>query len=161
VTSSDWARLGLGLLVGSAALIDVTARRIPNALNLIVAISGVAAVLVFAPGEGWSHALHFLIALAIGAGLFAIRVIGGGDAKLYAAVALWFPLQLAIPLGAAISLAGVVLLLIYWAVKVFSSTSGENSRRKIAAHTGLPYGAAIAVGTILIAFSFQSYGVRT
>ena len=153
MTNWDWARVALSLLLCSAAAIDVILRRIPNVLNLVVALGGLAAIMVFFPGEGWSHALHFVIALVIGAGLFALRVIGGSNAKLYAAVALWFPLSLAIPLGAAISLAGVVLLLVYWVAKVFSVGRGGIPRDTANLRRGLPYGAAIAVGTMLIAFS--------
>ena len=92
------------------------------------------------------HLLHAFIALVIGIGLFALRVIGGGDAKYYAANAIWFGMDSALRLLVSVSLAGLVVLII-WALwrrlhglRAFSRGHDDTSK--------LPYGAAIAIGSV-------------
>ena len=100
---------------------------------------------------GWptagNHALHALIALVVGAGLFAMRVIGGGDAKFYAAVAAWFSLHDAVWLLVLVSLSGLVLLVVWIGARMLS---GRPIRKQGAGLNGLPYGVAIAVGAAIL-----------
>jgi prepilin peptidase CpaA len=80
----------LGALLALACGSDVTARRVPNALGVAIAIAGVVAQ--WAAG-GAGRALAGLLAGAIVLGVFfaawASRRIGGGDLKLAAATAIW------------------------------------------------------------------------
>lgn len=64
-----------------------------------------------------SHVWHGLIALLAGLVLFAVRWIGGGDAKFYAAAAAWFPLRAALPLVGMIALFAVVLFMGFFTVR--------------------------------------------
>lgn len=120
---------------------DVVYRTIPNWLNAIVLLSG-AAFAFFGSGseDFWSHALHGLLALAIGMLLFRIGAWGGGDAKFYPACAVWLGLGQA-PLFAAIAaLAGALLVVIFFILKKVGA-----KRINLGA---LPYGMAIAGGAI-------------
>lgn len=75
-----------------AALYDATSYRIPNWISLsVLALFAIAAP---TSGTPWAT-LGLCVAvgaatLVVGFGLFALRALGGGDAKLLAASALWF-----------------------------------------------------------------------
>jgi prepilin peptidase CpaA len=78
-----------------SAVLDIRARRLPNWLNLAVALGFLP--WAWATGLPWGEvAIHLAVGaavLGIGFGLFALGVIGGGDAKLGAAVTLWIGLS--------------------------------------------------------------------
>lgn len=132
-------------LAGAGAYCDVRFRTIPNALNALAAIAGLCAVWL---GQGTGPALwaaaHLALALLLGMLAFAARLWGGGDAKFYAALAAWFPLHDFPRLIIAISLAGFVLLLIWF---VGRRLRGGDAARGPKAQ--LPYGVAIAAGGIV------------
>ena len=75
--------------------------------------------------------------------LFAARMWGGGDAKYYAASALWFPLEAFFHLVWWISLAGVVLIVVALLLRKRTTASGW------LAESGVPYGVAIGAGTVV------------
>lgn len=136
-------------LGATATWTDITARRIPNWLSLIT----LAAALGYAGySKGlWpvgSHALHAVIALAVGMALYAAGAIGGGDAKFYAAAAAWFPLGDAWRLFVLVSGWGVVVLIIWFTVR---RARGKPIRRQREPGDGMPYGVAIAAGAITLA----------
>ena len=85
----------LPILVIAAGLNDLTTMTIPNWISLGLMIGFVPTA--FALGLPLSTiAVHFGVALGalfIGAGMFALRWLGGGDAKLIAAVCLWLGLS--------------------------------------------------------------------
>jgi prepilin peptidase CpaA len=78
-----------------SAVLDLRSRRLPNWLNLAVALGFLP--WAWASGLAWDAlAIHLAVGavvLGVGFGLFAGHVIGGGDAKLGAAVALWIGLS--------------------------------------------------------------------
>ncbi len=83
---------------------------------------------------------------------------GGGDAKFFAAVALWAGPPLILPLGIFTSLAGGVMVLFLWiqhrlarapSIAMLSQTVADASFAK----QQMPYGAAIAVGGLYVAFT--------
>lgn len=79
-----------GLLV-AAAVSDLVTMTIPNRIPLLILAAFVPAALVAGLDlhlVGW-HLLVGLLVLAVCFGMFALNVIGGGDAKLAAAIALW------------------------------------------------------------------------
>lgn len=134
------------LIVGGAAS-DFATRRIPNWLCLALALGGG----VFAWASGGpellgSGALHGVIALAIGMGLFAIGWLGGGDAKFYAACALAVPLGKAVTLLFWTAAAGLVLVLGMMAVSLVRKGTAGMRRMMI------PYGVAIALGSLATQF---------
>ena len=81
----------LPVLLAAAAGWDLASFTIPNFLQ--VALIGMFALFAVAahlhwPEIGW-HLLAGFAGLSIGFALFALGYIGGGDAKLFAATALW------------------------------------------------------------------------
>ena len=134
----------LALLLVVAAVIDVRTYTISNRLNLAVAL--------LAPLYWWSTNLPLWpgvashVAVAIGVFLllalaFQIGVMGGGDVKLAAALALWFS-----PIGTLrflvyMSLAGGILTLVVIAIHRLRSREGRPE---------IPYGVAIAIGALAI-----------
>jgi prepilin peptidase CpaA len=79
------------LALGAAATaIDVSTRRVPNALTLGAAVAGMAfaAATGGVAGLGWSAA-GWAVGIALFLPLFALRAMGGGDVKLLAAMGAW------------------------------------------------------------------------
>jgi prepilin peptidase CpaA len=134
----------LAMILVVAAVIDVRTFTISNRLNLAVA--------VLAPLYWWSIALPLWpgvalhIAFALGVFLllsvaFYLGMMGGGDVKLAAALALWFS-----PIGTLrflvfMSIAGGVLTIL---VMVLHRLRKKEGRPEI------PYGVAIAIGALAI-----------
>ena len=138
-----------------AAWSDLFRRRIPNWLCAITALSGLA--MAMARGNlalTGSHALHAAIALIVGMVLFALRVVGGGDAKFYAAIATWFSLRSAGALFMLIGGCGFVLLVLWLIVRRLA----RKPIRKVGndPFDGLPYGIAIAAGAVIMNYMAMS-----
>lgn len=141
--------VALLLLAAGGAAWDVARRIIPNLLCLALAL--VAVVFTYFSGGAellGSSAVHALIALLVGMGLFALGALGGGDAKFYAASALSLPLTKALPMLVYTALSGFVLLVLMVLGRRFIARAGYSfaELRKIE----LPYGVAIASGLILV-----------
>lgn len=134
----------LALLLVVAAVIDVRTFTISNRLNLGVAL--------MAPLYWWSAHLPLWpdigMQVAIAAGVFALLAVafyagmmGGGDVKLAAALALWFSPQSTLRFLVFMSIAGGVLTLV---------VVGLHRLKKKPGKPEVPYGVAIAVGGLLI-----------
>jgi len=142
-------------LVIVAALKDATSYTIPNWISLGLIAAFVPAALVSGaplPVLGLCLATG-VVALLAGMGMFAAGWIGGGDAKLFAASALWigwpgaFPFMLATGLaGGALTMA-ILALRSGWLEPVLAGSPAW--LRKLGAQGGdIPYGVAIAVGAL-------------
>jgi prepilin peptidase CpaA len=138
----------MGAITLLACWFDIRERRLPNWLVLATAALGLGIA-------GWQqgiavlpwHLAHLAVALAVGIGLYAIRALGAGDAKFYAAVAAWFPLAAGIKLLMAASLAGLGFAL-GWLV--WRRIKGNPPPRKpVKDMDKLPFGVAIALGGLL------------
>ncbi|MDB5693433.1 MAG: peptidase [Alphaproteobacteria bacterium] len=134
------ALLACGLAAGAA--FDWRSRTIPNSLNAAIALGAIpfwwASGLTFWP----DIALHFGVALgvlAVFALAFHLGMMGGGDVKMVAAVALWLPPLAVMKLLVIMSLAGGLLTL---AMLV------PHRLRKTAGQPEIPYGIAIAFAGI-------------
>ena len=81
----------LPALVIVAGLKDLTSMTIPNWISLILigAFFPTALAVGLPLSTVAAHVGIALLALFVGAGMFALRWIGGGDAKLMAASCLW------------------------------------------------------------------------
>lgn len=133
-----------------AGAMDLFTMTIPNRISIVlVATFFVAAAMT---GIGWqalaSHVGAGLLMLAIGIGMFAMGWLGGGDAKLLAATALWLGFGHLLGYLMVAGLAGGLLalaILMYrsmlpplwlarqgWALRLHSAKSG------------IPYGIALA-----------------
>lgn len=143
---SIYFNTALILLLAGAALQDMRFRQISNGWPLAIVLLFVPGFLFGAlPGPLWSHCVHFALALAAGMGLFAPGWFGGGDAKLYAAVALWFPLGTALYLLVSVTLAGAVMALMLIGRALVRS--GEARQLARTRQGKVAYGVAIAAGT--------------
>jgi prepilin peptidase CpaA len=152
--------LGLALisllpaLVITAALKDLTSMTIPNWISGLLVIGFFPAVL--ASGLGWGElARHLAVgagALLLGMGLFAARVIGGGDAKLMAAAALWLGLKSSVIFllwtGVAGGLFCVALILARRNFQAFAAGRGWVGHL-LEPKGDIPYGVAICAGALM------------
>ena len=146
----------LPLLLAIAAGWDLASFTIPNSISLIaVALFAVFAVVagLSLPVIGW-HLLAGFTGLFIGFTLFALGYIGGGDAKLFAAVLLWLGFAdlldytlLASVFGGFLTLALLIarqwplpaqLMRHAWILRLHDPKSG------------IPYGVALAAGAFLL-----------
>lgn len=144
----------LPVLVIAAGLNDLTTMTIPNWISLGLMIAFVPAALsVGLPVS--SIAIHFGVALAalfVGAGLFALRLLGGGDAKLMAAVCLWLGLDGALVFVLFTAVAGGLFSL---ALVMARGAPGMEAvggpawvSRLLQPKGDIPYGVAIAIGAL-------------
>ncbi len=147
--------LVLPALLALAGGWDIASYTIPNRLSLALC----AAFALFALTAGLSggalglHLAAGCVGLAAGFGMFAAGWIGGGDAKLFAATALWFGFSdlLSYTLTAAVVGGGLTLVLLF--VRRWPLPFGLVRQAWIArlhdAKSGIPYGAALAVGALI------------
>jgi prepilin peptidase CpaA len=144
--------VALPLLLAVAAGWDIASFTIPNFVNL--ALAAVFAVFALSAGLSFSaigwHLVAGIAALAVGFALFATGHIGGGDAKLFAAIALWLGLKDCLPYAVLASLfgGGLALLLIIWRqwpLPVFLLRYGWIVKLHDS-KAGIPYGVALAAG---------------
>ena len=135
--------VALALILVVAAVIDVRTFTISNRLNLVVAL--------MAPVYWWSAGLplnEIAMQVAVAAGVFALfaaafytGMMGGGDVKLAAALALWFSPLSTVRFLVWMSIAGGALTLVVLVL---------HKKRKKAGKPEVPYGVAIAVGGLAI-----------
>lgn len=132
--------------LATAGWMDVAQRRVPNWLTAITLLAGLGFALVLGGGQQalWQLA-HAIIALLAGMGLFALGWWGGGDGKFYAAVAAWFPLQAGFSLLLAISAAGLLLVIFWFAGRRILRRKADRNAR------ALPYAVAISGGAATLA----------
>jgi len=150
------------VLLASAAWADVVSRLIPNRICLALALIGMFGRLLDGP---WA----LLISVAIAVGLFAIllflhnfKMLGGGDVKLLAALALGLSPIGVVAMIIVTILAGGILSLMHLVMRRLpvprlARTDSSLLRRvyaverwRIIRHAPLPYGVAIACGGIWI-----------
>lgn len=139
-----------------AAVSDTLSMTIANRVSVILVVTfAVAAPLT---GMDWTnYGGHFAAAasvLAVTFVMFAIGGMGGGDAKLMAATALWMGLNfnLLVYLVTSAFLGGMLTLLILYYRKspLADWTGGNMFLRHFANPTGgVPYGVALGVGGLL------------
>lgn len=134
--------LAIALVV--AAFTDIRRRQIDNWLTAGIALAAPlywwAAGISLWPGV----AVQFGIALAafvVLAGLFALRMMGGGDVKLLAAIALWIEPSWFLKLLIVMALVGGVLTVVLGAWHVM-----RRQKEKLA----IPYGVAISIAGLWV-----------
>lgn len=133
------------------AVVDVRTRRLPNPAVLFVG------GMFFA--DAWIRRLpihdvlvHIGIAVfayAVCALLFALRMMGGGDAKLASVIFLWSGSSLWLPSLMLISMVGLLVALVSLATRHIDSRHTSAPMRALALFSGergVPYGVALAVG---------------
>lgn len=137
------------LTLAAAAFSDATRFVIPNVTVLgLAALFLPYALTMLTPAMIFAHAGVALAAFALGALLFAARLMGGGDVKLIAAVGLWAGPALALQSLLVMALAGGALaltLLAFGAVRTRLAIAGFAAPEGAWKSQPLPYGVAIAI----------------
>ena len=143
----------LAIILVVAAVIDVRTFTISNRLNATVAL--------LAPLYWWSEhlplwpdiAMQIGVATAVFAVLaitFYIGMMGGGDVKLAAALALWFSPASTIKFLVIMSIAGGLLTVIVLIAHRMRPGEIKNSDGETGGKPEIPYGVAIAFGALWI-----------
>lgn len=144
------------LAMAFAAATDLLSMTVPNWISGLL----IAGFIVLAPlvGLGWSeaglHAGAAVCALIAALVPFSMRWIGGGDAKLFAAICLWMgPAQL-LPFAMHAAFLGGALTLLILLVRSAPLPAVLSSHGWIArlhdAKEGVPYGVALAGAALLV-----------
>lgn len=134
--------VALSALLIAAAITDLRARVISNRLNL--AIAALAPLWWIACGlDLWpGFAVQLLVCGAVFllfATLFSMGMMGGGDVKLLAALALWFPWQAVISLLVLMALLGGLVTLV---------TVIHHRMTRRLGQPEIPYGVAISLAAL-------------
>jgi prepilin peptidase CpaA len=135
---------GLAIALLFAAYTDLRSRKIANWLTAAIALG--APLFWLSSGLALWPAIAIQIGMAIAAfavlaGLFAFRMMGGGDVKLLTALALWIAPSDYLALLLIMALVGGVLTLVIGAWNVMLRQPGKLS---------VPYGIAIAAAGLWI-----------
>jgi prepilin peptidase CpaA len=146
----------LAIILVVAAVIDVRTFTISNGLNATVAL--------LAPLYWWSTGLPLwpdaALQVAVAAAVFAVLAVafyvgmmGGGDVKLAAALALWFSPVTTLRFLVFMSIAGGILTLVVLMIHKKRGKQAPDEEllgEKPAAKPEVPYGVAIAAGALWI-----------
>jgi len=138
--------IALAIALLFAATTDLRRRQIDNWLNAAIALG--------APLFWWSSGLSLwpdvamqlgvaLAAFALLAGLFALKLMGGGDVKLLTALALWIEPVAFGQLVIIMALAGGVLTIVM---------GGWHFLMRQKERLAIPYGVAIAIGGLWVLY---------
>ncbi len=134
----------LAVLLLMAAWTDIKTRTISNELNATIALLGIA--FWFVAGETLWPDVAIRVAIALGlfilfAILFMLRMIGGGDVKMIAALALWLPVKALVVMLTVMALAGGVIALFLLIRQRWQPNTDKPD---------IPYGVAIALGGLWV-----------
>jgi prepilin peptidase CpaA len=144
------------LLIVMAGISDYFTLKIPNWVNGLIAFSVIPFVLlsgmpldVFA----W-HVAAGVAAFIVGYMMFAGGLIGGGDAKMLAACALWIGWDGLMQFAFYTAMAGGVLATIVTVWRHMADKTGQEktgwAKNFLSETPKLPYGIAIAVGGVVV-----------
>ncbi|HEX6072784.1 MAG TPA: prepilin peptidase [Sphingomicrobium sp.] len=154
--SPGWIVGILIALLAAAAVQDAVQLRISNLITVSALVLAVvaAAVTGFQPSLV-QNVVVFGLVLTAGAILFSRGLFGGGDVKLLAAVALWVDAASALLLIAAILICGGILALLILFLRAAVPQSVADRVRTLQPRAGIPYGVAIAAGTLVAIALFR------
>lgn len=143
-------------LMAYAAVRDLLTMLIPNTVSLLL-LAGFALFAVATGLWGWDLMSHLgagAVTLAVTFTLFALGKIGGGDAKLAAATAVWIGFDRLLEYLAVASLAGGALSLAILMARAHPLPP-LLGRLPFALHlhdakTGVPYGITLSFGALIV-----------
>lgn len=136
----------------AAAMTDLTSMTIPNRLTIGLGLAFIPAALCQQIGlEAWGVHLGLGFAgLILGMILFALRFMGGGDAKLIAAASLWLGWHGFVAFALYTAIAGGLLTLLILLLRASFPLAGPRLPAWLAQHFepkgDIPYGIAICIG---------------
>lgn len=159
-TAPDWLAWVLAALLLAAAAEDAVRLTISNILCLGVFVAAIVAMaLAGFEFALWQNAVIFVIVLAGGTFLFSTGKMGGGDVKLLSAAGLWCNLGAALTLLPIVFIAGGLLALVILAART-AAPEGSGARVVVLKPgSGIPYGIAIAVGTLVALMLSRGQGI--
>jgi prepilin peptidase CpaA len=138
-----------------AAISDMITMTISNWISIVL-VAGFAALALWAGmpmGEIGTHIAVGLVALIVSFTCFALGWIGGGDAKFFAATALWFGWPAIIPYLFYASVFGGILTVILLSLNRLPLPAGLGRHEWVARlhklEKGVPYGLALAAGGLV------------
>lgn len=144
------------ILMAYAAASDLFTMTIPNRLSILLVVAFACVALTSGlPGEAvLRHVAAGALVLTVCFGMFAAGWIGGGDAKLAAATALWFGFGDLVDYLSIAAIAGGVLTLIILAVRAVPlpafALRWNWLDRLHDQRNGVPYGIALAAAALLL-----------
>lgn len=133
------------VLLLMAGWTDIRSRTIPNEINAAIALLAIGWWLVCGLPVWPVIGLRLVVALAVFAvfaGMFALRMMGGGDVKMIGALALWLPFGSLMTMLTVMALSGGALTL--FLLIRHRWRPNENKPQ-------VPYGIAIAIGGLWVA----------
>ncbi len=160
-------------LLATAVASDIRARRIANSINLLVLVVGLVQAAALGGGSVGlrNAALGVLMALVIWFPMFALRLIGAGDAKLMAASSAWLGWQGAITASLVTGAAGGVLGA-FWLLRRYGPGRAAHAlglalrdpsqlrMQPFEARERVPYAVAVAVGVLVAWWSIAGETIR-
>jgi prepilin peptidase CpaA len=153
----DIARLLLfPALMAFAAASDLFTMTISNRVSILLAAAFLVLAVAsgMAPSDVLSHLGAGALVLAIAFFCFAMGWVGGGDAKIAAAAALWFGFGHLMNYLLYASLFGGVLTILLLQMRQwplpYALTGQTWLLRLHAKESGIPYGIALAIGALMI-----------
>lgn len=159
MTPSFMLALAMSALLLTACWCDLKAFRIPNAIPFAIAGLFVLKLGAAAGLDAWpSHLIAFGMTFAVACTAFAAGWIGGGDAKLIAALALWFGLADLPSFIATTAIGGGLLALVLLGLRHAvaarpATTVGDGhaeSRRLLDPKAPVPYALPITAAALLL-----------
>jgi len=147
------ATLAFATLLFAASCFDVLRLRIPNMIPAGLVVLFALQILL---GEGvrapLDHLLAMGLALLILLPLFALDMLGGGDVKLLAAVALWLGMSKLAALLILVGIVGGVFALVWLAMRWLIRTRLRDRKlpRSLQAHAPLPFALPIMIVAVLL-----------
>lgn len=118
------AILVLLVLLVIASAFDLKSRRVPNELVVLIFVAGVTWAVIErgVNGAGWAFA-YAVVGLALWLPLYALRAMGAGDVKLFAAASTWLASLLDVLLATFVTAVLGGILALAWAL--FQRRAGE------------------------------------
>jgi prepilin peptidase CpaA len=161
----DMMSVAISALMLAAAVWDVRARRIPNVLTIFGFVVAVGLRATAGPGAGIDGVIGAILAFVLCLPFFVLGVLGGGDAKLLMALgAFTGPRDLLMAMLVIASLGGILgavdalrkgilLPVLYNCGDIIKhwmtfGRRGANRSLNTAGALAIPYGVAIAVGSL-------------
>jgi prepilin peptidase CpaA len=148
------------VLLVMAALCDLRWRRIPNVLSGTIAVAGVVVAVAGAGPTSLKGGLGVgFVVLVVGLAMQSLRVMGGGDTKLFAAASIWLGPATIWTAVAGTAIAGGILGFVFLCrARLAGDALGQHvadrvSRLRLPLPDGddsahVPYAVAIAVGCL-------------
>lgn len=147
--------LVIATLAGWAAISDVRERRIPNwCCAAVAAVALAGAYLTGGATLAISSTVVALAAFAAAVVIYVLGMVGAGDAKLFAALALWVGAAQFAPFMAALAVA--TLLLSVWSIATRGGRIrvGSGGLAAMPKRSTLPLGLALSTGAIAAVYLF-------